>query len=38
MLLGMGGRMEIWDRDRYLANEEATLAQPMPDALRHLVI
>jgi len=38
MLVGMGGRMEIWDRDRYLANEEATLAQPMPDALRHLVI
>jgi MraZ protein len=38
MLVGMGGRMEIWDRERYLANEEATLAQPMPDALRNLVI
>ncbi len=38
MLVGMGGRMEIWDRERYLANEETTLAQPMPDALRNLVI
>jgi MraZ protein len=38
MLVGMGGRMEIWDRERYLANEETTLAQPMPDALRQLVI
>lgn len=38
MLVGMGGRMEIWDRERYLAIEEATLAQPMPDALRNLVI
>lgn len=38
MLVGMGGRMEIWDRERYLANEEATLAQPMPDVLRNLVI
>ena len=38
MLVGMGSRMEIWDRERYLANEEATLAQPMPDALRNLVM
>ena len=38
MLVGMGGRMEIWDRERYLANEEATLSQPLPDALRNLVI
>jgi MraZ protein len=38
MLVGMGGRMEIWDRDRYLADQEATLAQPMPDALRNLVL
>lgn len=38
MLVGMGGRMEIWDRERYLANEEATLSQPMPEALRNLVI
>ena len=38
MLVGMGGRMEIWDRARYLADQEATLAQPMPDALRNLVL
>lgn len=38
MLVGMGGRMEIWDRDRYLADQEATLAQPMPEALRNLVL
>lgn len=38
MLVGMGGRMEIWDRERYLANEEATLSQPLPDTLRNLVI
>lgn len=38
MLVGMGGRLEVWDRERYLAQEEATLAQPMPDALRQLVI
>jgi MraZ protein len=38
MLVGMGARLEVWDRERYLANEEATLAQPMPDALRQLVI
>jgi MraZ protein len=38
MLVGMGSRMEIWDRERYLALEDATLAQPMPDALRNVVM
>lgn len=38
MLVGMGSRMEIWDRERYLANEEATLAGPMPDGLANVVM
>ena len=38
MLVGMGSRMEIWDRERYLANEEATLASAMPEGLANLVL
>jgi MraZ protein len=38
MLVGMGSRMEIWDRERYLANEEATLAGAMPDGLANMVM
>lgn len=38
MLVGMGSRMEIWDRERYLANEEATLTGPMPDGLANMVM
>jgi MraZ protein len=38
MLVGMGSRMEVWDRERYLANEEATLAGAMPDGLRNMVM
>lgn len=38
MLVGMGPRMEIWDRERYLAAEDLALSQPMPDGLRTLVI
>ena len=38
MLVGMGSRMEIWDRQRHAALEEATLELPMPDALRHQVL
>lgn len=38
MLVGMGSRMEIWDRDRYLAAEEQTLAGPMPDGIANLVL
>ena len=38
MLLGNGSRLEVWDRERYLANEEATLAGPMPDGLANLVL
>ncbi|GAA0770815.1 division/cell wall cluster transcriptional repressor MraZ [Ideonella azotifigens] len=37
-LVGMGSRMEIWDRERYTALEEATLAQPMPESMRHMVM
>ncbi|MFZ2988558.1 division/cell wall cluster transcriptional repressor MraZ [Ideonella sp.] len=37
-LVGMGSRMEIWDRSRYLALEEATLASPMPESLRNMVM
>lgn len=38
MLVGMGNRMEIWDRKRYDAQEDLTLSQPMPDGLRNLVL
>lgn len=38
MLVGMGTRMEIWDRGRYQALEEATLAQPIPEGLRNVVM
>jgi len=38
MLVGMGSRMEIWDRARYLANEEATLSGHMPDGLANMVM
>lgn len=38
MLVGMGSRMEIWDRERYAANESLTLSQPMPDGLRNMVM
>ena len=38
MLVGMGTRMEIWDRERYLATEDVTLSQPMPDGLRNMVM
>jgi MraZ protein len=37
MLVGMGNRMEIWDRKRYAALEDMTLSQPMPDGLRSMV-
>lgn len=37
MLVGMGNRMEIWDRKRYDAQEDVTLSQPMPDGLRSMV-
>lgn len=38
MLVGMGSRMEIWDRERYAANETLTLSQPLPDGLRNMVM
>ena len=38
MLVGMGSRMEIWDRARYLAQEDLMLQQPMPDGLRNMVM
>jgi MraZ protein len=37
MLVGMGSRMEIWDRQRHAALEQETLELPMPDALRNQV-
>jgi MraZ protein len=38
MLVGMGSRMELWSRERYVELEEQTLALPMPDSLRHVVM
>jgi MraZ protein len=38
MLLGMATRMEIWDRERYQAAEDQTLAGPLPDGLANLVL
>jgi len=38
MLVGMGTRMEIWDRGRHQALEDATLAQSMPDSVSKLVM
>lgn len=38
VLVGMGTRMEIWDRGRHQALEDATLAQPMPDSVSKLVM
>lgn len=38
MLIGMGQRLELWDRQRHEAQEEATLAQAMPDALANHVM
>lgn len=37
-LVGMGSRFELWDRARHAANEDAVLAQPMPDALKNYVL
>lgn len=38
MLVGMGSRMEIWDRARYKASEDQTLAGPMPEGIANLVL
>ena len=38
MMVGMGSRLEIWDYARYEAQEEATLAQPMPESLSRVVM
>ena len=33
-LLGMGGYFEIWDNARYLDQEQAVIAEGMPDVLK----
>jgi MraZ protein len=38
MLVGMGSRLELWNRERYQEQEDQTLAQPMPDSLRNVVM
>lgn len=38
MLVGMGSRLELWNRERYQEQEDQTLAQPMPDSLRCVVM
>lgn len=38
MLVGMGSRFELWDRERHAAHEEAVLAQAMPEALKNYVL
>lgn len=37
-LIGMGSRLELWDRERHAAREAAALAGPMPEALRNFVL
>lgn len=38
MLLGMGGRFELWDKTRHDAHEAAVLAAGLPDVMRDMVM
>ncbi|SEJ70339.1 MraZ protein [Paraburkholderia diazotrophica] len=35
MLLGMGNRFELWDKETYIAQEQAAMAQGMPESLKN---
>ncbi|MBP0591931.1 division/cell wall cluster transcriptional repressor MraZ [Paraburkholderia sp. LEh10] len=35
MLLGMGSRFEIWDKETYDAQEQAAMSQGMPESLKN---
>jgi MraZ protein len=36
-MLGMGSRLELWDRDRHIAHEAEALAAELPDAIKEFV-
>jgi MraZ protein len=38
LLIGMGGRFELWDKARHDAHEATVLAQGLPDVLRDMVL
>ena len=37
LLIGMGQRLELWDKARYERHEAEVLASPMPDAIKDFV-
>lgn len=37
LLLGMGGRLELWDAGRYATHQAQVMAGPMPDAIKNFV-
>ena len=37
LLIGMGSRFELWDKNRHDAHEATVLAAGLPDAMRDLV-
>lgn len=37
MLIGMGSRLELWDRERHEAHEAEVMAKGMPDAIKNFV-
>lgn len=37
LMLGVGSRLELWDQERYDANEQATLSMPMPASIQGFV-
>jgi len=36
-MLGMGSRLELWDRERHLAHEAEAMAAELPDAIKEFV-
>lgn len=38
LLIGMGGRFELWDKARHDAHEATVLAQGLPDVMRDMVL
>ena len=38
LLVGMGSRLELWDAAAHQAQEQATLASAMPDAVQNFVL
>jgi DNA-binding transcriptional regulator/RsmH inhibitor MraZ len=38
LLIGMGGRLELWDKTRHEAHEATVLAAGLTDPMRDLVL